>query len=617
MRKIYILAVFLMASALVSGQVYLAEDFSGGNMPPPGWEIDNMENQWSVSATNSAGGTAPEAKFTWYNTVQTTRLISPETDLTGGSDLKVKFAHFLDNYGGGSYSIGMAVRTGGGEWDVLWEVAPNSNIGPELNYVDIPASYEGATDFQICFFLDGNLYNLDFWFIDDIEVLTPNALDLSLTSVMLPSFVAIDDEFEITGHVLNVGTDAITSYDVSYTVDGGDQQTTSVSGISLAIGESDAFTCSPSISFGEEGSHDIEVMIHNINGGDDDNDENNMLSAMVSVVPFIPEKKVLGEEATGTWCPWCTRGTCYMDMMYETYPDTWIGIAVHNSDPMEVPEYDAAMPSIVPNFPGYPSGTVDRSGTDYYDPSEFEEGYLERINAISPATCEITNFSFNWDTRVVTFDVESEFVADVDKELRFMAIILEDSLSGTSSDWAQANAYAGGGNGPMCGYEDMPNPIPASEMKYDHVARAILDTPYGTEGSLPATISAGETHSYTYTYTIPEDWDFYWMQFVGVLLDGETGEVLNCNVYPEEVTSVEEPQVVANIKVYPNPTQGIVSVSGADNATIMVYNIAGNLVASYEDFRNSTIDLSGYNSGIYLFWIKTDDGIVTKRIILE
>ena len=617
MRKIYILTAFLLTSALAFSQSYVMEDFSSGYMPPPGWEVENMENQWSVSATNSAGGTAPEAKFTWYNTVNTTRLISPATDLTGAADVKIKFAHFLDNYGGGAYTIGVAVRNGDDEWEILWEVAPNANIGPELNYVDVPASYEGATDFQFCMFLDGNLYNLDFWFIDDIELLTPTALDLSLKSMSVPSFVAIDDEFEVTGTVLNLGTDDITSYDVSYTIDGGDAETTNVTGISLGIGESDDFTCSPAITFPTEGSHDIMVTISNINGGEDDNGENNMLSSMVSVVPFIPEKKVMGEEATGTWCPWCTRGTCFMDYMYETYPDTWIGIAVHNADPMVVTAYDAALPSIIPNFPGYPSGTVDRSGADYYDPSEFEEGYLERMEAISPATVDITNFSFNWDTREVSFDVESEFVADVSKELRFMAIILEDSLSGTSSDWAQANAYAGGGNGPMCGYEDMPNPIPASVMKYDHVARAILDTPYGTEGSLPETISAGETHSHTYTYTIPEDWDFYWMQFVGVLLDAETGEVLNCNVYPEEVTAVQEVGMEASVSVYPNPTKGIVSISGAENATIMVYNIAGNLVASYDDFRNTTIDLSGFNTGIYLLWIKTEEGVVTKRVILE
>jgi hypothetical protein len=585
-------------------------------MPPPGWTLDGQEAQWSNAATNKAGGVAPEAMFTWKQIVDVSRLISPATDLSGTSDVKIKFAHFLDDYGGGQYAIGCAVRTAGGEWDVLWQVTPTSNVGPENRYVDVPVSYLGA-DFEFCFFIDGNMYNLDYWYIDEIQLLTPASLDLALSGIDIPSYVAKDEAFSVEGMVTNQGVEVISSYDVSYSVDGGAEETTNITGISIAIGESNAFVCTPDLVFGEEGSHDITVTISNINGGDDENGENNSLSSMVSVVPFIPEKKVLGEEATGTWCPWCTRGTCYMDLMAEKYPDTWIGVAVHNNDPMTVTAYDAAMPSIVPNFPGYPSGSVDRSGDNYYDPSEFEAGYLERINAVTPATCEITNFSFNSETRVVSFDVESEFVADVNKELRFMAILLEDSCSGTSSDWAQANAYAGGGNGPMCGYENMPNPIPAAQMKYDHVARAILDTPFGTDGSLPESISAGETHSYTYTYTLPESWNFYWMHFVGVLLDAETGEVLNCNSYPDEVTAVEENINVSTVKVYPNPTKGVVSLSGADNATIMVYNIAGNLVASFKDFSDTTIDLSGYNAGIYLFWIKTEEGVITKRVILE
>ncbi len=616
MKKIYTLAIFLLATSLIFGQ-YLEEDFSSGYMPPPGWTLDGQEAQWSNEDSDEAGGIAPEAVFSWKQIVDVSRLISPVVDLSGSSNVKINFVHYLNDYGGGQYSIGVATRSGGNDWEVIWEVSPSGDVGPEMKYLEVPASSEGASDFEFCFFIDGNMYNMDYWHIDEIKVLTPLALDLELTKINVPSYVAKDDVFDVTGKVTNIGTDMVTSYDVSYSIDGGAAMTTSVTGLSLAIGDSDPFVCSDPVSFATEGSYLIDVVISNINGGDDENGENNELSAMVSVVPFLPDKKVLGEEATGTWCGWCTRGTCFMDYMSDTYPDTWIGVAVHNGDPMVDTPYDAAIPSIIPNFPGYPSGTVDRSGDNYYDPSEFEDAYLERMGAVSPATCEITNFSFNHETREVSFDVESEFVADVSKELRFMAILLEDSCSGTSTDWNQANYYSGGGNGEMCGYEDMPDPIPASLMKYDHVARAVLDTPFGTDGSLPETISAGETHSYTYTYTIPPEWNYYWMHFVGVLLDAETGEALNCNSYPEEVTGVEEVSVMAEVKIYPNPTQGIVSLSGVENSTIMVYNIAGNLVASFEDFRNTTIDLSGYNAGIYLFWIKTEEGVVTKRVILE
>ena len=52
-------------------------------------------------------------------------------------------------------------------------------------------------------------------------------------------------------------------------------------------------------------------------------------------------------------------------------------------------------------------------------------------------------------------------------------VIVEDSVRGTASGYAQANYYSGGGNGPMGGYENLPSTIPASQMTYNHVARVL------------------------------------------------------------------------------------------------------------------------------------------------
>jgi hypothetical protein len=615
MKRFYALTFFVLSASFMFGQVYLSEDFSSGNMPPAGWSVVGQEAQWSNSNSASAGGIAPEAKFTWKQVTDLSRLISPVVDLTGTSNVKINFKHFLDNYGGGQYSIGCATRSGGSDWNTIWEVFPTTNIGPELKYLDIAVQDEGASDFQFCFFIDGNMYNINYWFIDNVKLLTPNDLDLELTALDIPYYVLKDEVFDVAGTVTNVGLDDIASFDVTYTVDGNNPLTTSYSSLSLAIGDAYDFTCDQPLSFPAEGSYEVQVTISNINGGDDDDNSNDTLSSTVGVVPYIPEKKVIGEEATGTWCGWCVRGICFMDYMAETYPDTWIGIAVHNGDPMVVPEYDAALPNIIPNFPGYPSGTVDRVGM--YDPSEFEEGYLERIDAVSPATCEITNFSWDPATREVSFDVESEFVTDVSHELRFMAILVEDSVFGTSSDWNQSNYYAGGGQGEMCGYESLPNPVPASQMKYDHVARAILDTPYGTEGSLPEDILSGETHSYTYTYTIPDEWNYYWMHFVGALIDMGTGEILNANSYPDEVTGIGDQVSTANINIYPNPTTGVLYISGLERAHIAVFNATGIQVAEYTDFAGNSLDISNLPNGMYFINIQTGENTITKKVALN
>ena len=38
----------------------------------------------------------------------------------------------------------------------------------------------GAEDFQFCFFINGNLNNLSYWFMDDIKLFIPFALDAEM-----------------------------------------------------------------------------------------------------------------------------------------------------------------------------------------------------------------------------------------------------------------------------------------------------------------------------------------------------------------------------------------------------------------------------------------------------
>lgn len=613
--------MLMAVSCWLPAQTFLNEDFSSGLMPPSGWSIDGYAAQWSNEATNFAGGTAPEAMFSWIDAQNaTSRLISPVIDLTGVPGVVLRFQHFYDQYDLGC-SIGVATRFGTGEWTTVWEVEPGDNLGPETKAFELTGV--GQPDFQFCLYITGNLYNVDYWYIDDIEISIPLALDAKLKSVSLPSYAAIGAEVFVQGTVSNEGSTPVTSFDVSYNVNGGASQVYSVTGINLALGEVYAFTHNVPFTLNEAGSYEVITNIENVNGTTDMDPSNDTLTSYVGAVAFIPDKKVFAEEATGTWCGWCVRGICFMDYMAETYPDTWIGVAVHNGDPMVNAIYDEAISSIIPNFPGYPSGTIDRSGDNYYDPSEFEAGYLERMNAISPATIDIVNFSWNDETRVVSFDLESEFVVDIHNELRFGVVITEDSLYGTASGWAQGNYYSGGGNGPMCGFEDMPGTIPAAQMHYDHVARVILDSPYGTQGSLPSEILAGQIHSYNYTYTIPEAWRYEKLHFIGLLIDMATGEVLNANVISNYV-GIKEMVQDHSIKVYPNPFADFTNLEfSLDKRAVVKLDVCNFLgITVYSEAtreypagsHNIRINSSSMSSGVYIIKLTVDNQTYTHKI---
>lgn len=70
-----------------------------------------------------------------------------------------------------------------------------------------------------------------------------------------------------------------------------------------------------------------------------------------------------------------------------------------------------------------------------------------------------------------------------------------------------------------------------------------------------------------------------------------------------------------NLSVFPNPTKGIIKVSGSKIDKIEVHSISGAMVKS--NFNENQIDLSDLNNGIYLLKITGNDKLVVKKIIKE
>lgn len=616
MNILYTLAFFILSSSLAFGQVKLEQSFGSGQMPPGEWNLDGQPAQWSCSNSQKAGGATPEAKFSYIQVVDTSRLVSPVIDMTGtASEVKLSFKHFYNWYKNGP-KIGLATRFGNGEWTTEWELTPSESIGPET--VSLVMANTVQADFQFCLFIEGNLYNLNDWYIDDIKLLIPLSLDAKLESVNLPAYAGAGNDIFLKGAIENVGITPINSFDVLYQANGG-SYLFSVDGLNIAFGEKYDFSVEPPINLPEPGSYEIVTSIVNVNGSNDKDTSNNAITQIVEVIPYLPQTKIFAEEATGTWCGWCVRGTCFMDYMAQTYPETWIGVAVHNRDPMVNSAYDAAISNIIPNFPGYPSAAIGRSNAKFYNPEDFEEGYLEHIEAMSPASIDIVNYSWDPETRVISLGLQSFFIADIENELRFALVITEDSLYGTAPAWGQANYYAGGTLGEMCGFEDLPNPIPAAQMVYNHVARAILDTPYGTLGSIQKPVLAGSTHSYNYTYIIPDEWRYDKLHFIGILIDVTTGEIINANNVISSYVGVAQDEPDEQVRVYPNPSNGILSIKGAEGADVSIYNLTGKKVASFNHLVSENINLSNLCNGMYILNIefKGHTRIVKKITILR
>lgn len=209
MKNLFTLLTTLLIVQLSFAQTFLYEDFSSNVFPPNGFTIDGFPNQWSRSSTDNAGGSAPEAKFTYIQTNSTSRIVSPSIDLTGYDEVTLNFRHYYDFYANGT-TIGLATRIDGGEWQVAWQVSPTGNMGPALQTVVL--TDVGEDNFQFSIFITGNLYNVDYWYIDDIKLFIRQELDAGMQSLDLPAYFT--GEQEISGKIMNEGINQINSFDV-------------------------------------------------------------------------------------------------------------------------------------------------------------------------------------------------------------------------------------------------------------------------------------------------------------------------------------------------------------------------------------------------------------------
>ena len=80
--------------------------------------------------------------------------------------------------------------------------------------------------------------------------------------------------------------------------------------------------------------------------------------------------------------------------------------------------------------------------------------------------------------------------------------------------------------------------------------------------------------------------------------------------------AVNELDANDKVQVYPNPTQGLLNVSGNGTMCITVSNMLGQQLMETTADDNTTIDLSRFESGVYLIHVETEDGITVKKFNL-
>ena len=256
-------------------------------------------------------------------------------------------------------------------------------------------------------------------------------------------------------------------------------------------------------------------------------------------------KRVLCEEGTSTSCTHCLQGTCTLEKMIAQYSNNFISIAFHSNslpvhDPMNCADYNE-YDNLYATNNGLPCIVLDRkmyTPTNPYPADYTPDVCSEYANEMSaaianPPVVDMSITNIHWDKilRNLSYTVQAVVLANFNGDYRFNGVLTEDSVHGTTSAWNQANGFSGDPDTTDCGcgFQNLPNPVPAALMYYNHVARHIFDGWNGVQESISTTVNhlVGDTLKRTYSYSIPVSWNASQINAIGFIINHADGTIVN------------------------------------------------------------------------------------------
>ncbi len=675
MKKTLLFAfAMLFATAMMAQNraVLLQESFDDTSMPA-GWSVAGLGlGNWSVSPTNNAGGAANEMHLTWspqFNGLS--RLVSPAVDLTGINSLVFSFKHALDNYTGNNI-IGIATTSDGGTtWNEAWSQgygASNSwTVSQEISTPDM-----GQANVQFCIFFNGNSYNINDWYFDDIMVFTLENLDLAITSPTLPDFIG-SGETAFGINVFNFGATTVTSVEATYEVEGMEPITETFEVEIPSLGSETLIF--PTTTLLSPGTYNVSYSINLVNGQEDDVLDNNTAEKAVFAAIGTAERIPMIEHFSSSTCGPCVSVNTAMlnfcnnnpgRFTYTKYQMNWPG----NGDP-----YYTAEGGTRRDY--YGVNAVPQCFLDGED-----QGYAAVQQTVFDQHAERTAFVDIRGSFVVegnTINIKADIIPFIDADARVFVSVNEKETHNNV-----------GGNGETSFHHVFMKMLPdaqgttvnlvtcepqhfefTQDMSGTHVEEmsdlevSIWVQNYDSKEMFNSRFAYEYTEEHPYAVenltliqdeeaeenTMVASWDaptmgnptgynvyvnnelvaenisdlsytfagelgaFYTVAVVALYGDDKTSIKMLTGM--ENTWSVEE--VAASVcKVYPNPANSQVRIEAEnDIESVMVYNMLGALVETVNaDSKTVNINLNQYSNGVYFFNIRQSNGVVTNQRVV-
>lgn len=436
-------------------------------------------------------------------------------------------------------------------------------------------------------------YDKEILVIDNVKVYRIDKGRLTVSEV---NEYTAEESFSIDATIESMTDDGLTNWELTYT-DG--VNTFTEKGETLAGRESKTFTFNVPVEVGTTANYTISFTADDMPA--------TTSTGSVSRISYVPFRKMLIEDSTGTWCGYCPSAAYNIECMQEDeeMKEYVVAVSVHASgspnDQMVVDYYHSALgcttqPTLVLNRKdAFSMGTADLN-FDKTNPASVAYRIAEKQKEPTLLDVDLTGdwvIEGNDTTAINCRAVVKTAFPTSESRYRLAFILTENNVYlPNNGNWKQSNYYSGAAaeiGSTLGGWTELPEYV--INVRYQDVARGIWDF-NGIEGSLPEALALDTEYNYDYQIVIPDTEKIStagtkirpaikrdYCIIICAVIDTVTGEVVNVDSYP--MSEVAENRFTTQDLV--DEIAGIGSIEVDGNGEVVYYDMQGRRVVNPEN----------------------------------
>ncbi len=622
MKKVLSVLVALFLFGSLNAQTpLLDEDFSNGI--PNTW---TMHSDGKTVATNISGIFGNNAWVvyggcavapSWFNPAgQADRwLITPALAIT---DANTSLRFFMGSQDP-NYLEALNVKistTGTAKEDFTNTALEVASVPGNMNlYIVSLAEYVGQT-IHIAFQL---VSNDCFWLnLDDVYVGTETANSARILGISTPAQAELNASISVEITLQNMGSEPITNFSSTYTVNGTTSAAYNVTGVNVASGATYTFTHNATYTPTSYGVKRFSPAVTAINGtaAAATNPNDVICGTLVANPADAVARTPILEQFTTEQCGYCPAGTQRIKQALDSRSDNVIWLSHHagfgtdkytcqaNIDLTAFYGGSTFAPAMmvnrtrVVNDANYPGPVVSVS-----DASTINQIIDAANQPLTFGSVFFYDMAYDEATRTITGVVGMRMNPNyIPIDPRISVFYSEDSLVSTTQ-----GDYTGTLSGGVC--------------THMNVARACLTASFGDQ----VVFNGDGEGFFNINFTVPENFDPNHATLVAILSNFNASDI-NANTIINAAESYYISRVgisqASNIEmsIFPNPATDVVNVVAEESInSVRVMNALGQVVYTNNNVNAESMQLNvnDYAAGMYIITVNTDKGTSTQRVMVR